>query len=103
MNKPSTNDITGDTIQTKASTRAYRDGHDRIFAPKTPKTPAPNNNNNNPDHIMGGDTNIGTANSCVFKKPDPGGLWVRFKVNKAGTREWYCNHQLEQYYDLYCD
>ena len=35
MNKPTTNDITGDTIQTKASTTAYREGYDRIYKRKS--------------------------------------------------------------------
>ena len=101
MNKPTTNDVTGDIIQTKASTPAYRDGHDRIFSPPTTKPPI--TKNSDPDSIMAGYTNIGTANSCVFKKPDPGGVWVRFKMTSRGTHEWYCNHESRQYYDKYCD
>lgn len=32
------NDITGDSIQTRPSTSAYRDGHERIFGKKDPPT-----------------------------------------------------------------
>lgn len=37
----SRNDITGDTIQTKNSNDAYRDGWDRIFGKKPAEDPAP--------------------------------------------------------------
>lgn len=33
------NDITGDAIKTKASTKAYEDNYDRIFGKKEKKSP----------------------------------------------------------------
>ena len=40
----STNDITGDSLVTKASTDSYRDGWDRIFGDKRPCTCHPEDN-----------------------------------------------------------
>ena len=94
MNKPTNNDITGDPIQTKASTRAYREGYDRIFARPAIKP--------TPSYITRNYTNIGAANGCTFERP-PGGGWVRYAVSKCGNTEWYCNNELKQYYRVYCD
>lgn len=50
----STNDITGDSIRTKASTDAYREGHDRIFGKKAEPYPYKG-------AVCRGDKGLGTA------------------------------------------
>ena len=51
MRKPSTNDITGDKIQTKAATDKYRDEYDRIFGKKEPsRIDVVGQNGNDGDH-----------------------------------------------------
>ena len=44
---------------------------------------------------------IGTENDSRFMKPT--GKWVRFSVNSRGTREWWCDHGLKQFYTVYSD
>jgi len=90
MNNTASNDITGDAIKTKASSQAYREGHDRIFGkPKDMAT------------IKNKYECIGSANSSLFKRPI--GNWVRFNMNSRGTYELWCNHETRQYYNNYCD
>mgnify|MGYP001037884344 FL=1 len=90
MNNTASNDITGDGIKTKASSQAYREGHDRIFGrPKDVAT------------IKSKYECIGSANSSAFKRPI--GNWVRFNMNSRGTYELWCNHETRQYYNNYCD
>ena len=84
------NDITGDRIQTKPSSQAYRDGYDRVFSkPMDVAT------------IKSKYECIGSANSSLFKRPI--GNWVRFNMNSRGTYELWCNHETRQYYNNYCD
>jgi len=90
MNNTASNDITGDAIKTKASSQAYREGHDRIFGkPKDMTT------------IKNKYECIGSANSSAFSRPI--GNWVRFNMNSRGTYELWCNHETRQYYNNYCD
>lgn len=84
------NDTTGDPIQSKPSTKAYRDGYDRAFSkPMDAAT------------IKQRYTKIGTANSETFKRPE--GRWIRFKMNRRGTYELFCCHERKEYYDVYSD
>ena len=122
MDNTATNDITGDTIKTKPSGEAYRAGHERIWGSRSGRT-APNvvvccgarwDGNRidkcqrcsqplTPDAatVMREYQDIGTANDSSFVKPD--GHWVRFNMNRSGTKEVWCDHKLKQFYTVYSD
>ena len=86
----STNDITGDSIQTKPSSQAYREGYDRAFSKPTDAA-----------SIKDQYQNIGLANSSTFKRPE--GRWLSINLNTRGNYElWFC-HELKQYYHNHCD
>jgi hypothetical protein len=56
MKKPSTNDITGDKLQSKVPSDAYRDNYDRIFGKKEPsRIDVIGQNGNEGDHYDGSD------------------------------------------------
>jgi len=84
------NDITGDSIQSKPSSQSYRDGYDRAFSKPTDAAA-----------IKQRYTKIGTANSETFKRQE--GRWIRFKMNRRGTYELFCCHERKEYYDVYSD
>lgn len=84
------NDITGDSIQSKPSSQAYRDGYDRAFS--KPMDAAA---------IKREYRYIGSVNNPLFIRPE--GKWVKFIQNSRGTHESWCDHKLKQYYHVYSD
>jgi len=96
-----TNDITGDPIQTPPPSQAYREGYDRIFSKQKQQQSVPTARQMKAEDIKRQYTNIGTANSVAFSRPE--GRWIRFKMNRRGTYELFCCHERKEYYDVYSD
>jgi len=68
----SQNPITGDHIITKASSKAYRNGYDRIFGKKKEQNP-PNIDLN----VESSDLNVGSKAYYDWSEDKPRNRWIR--------------------------
>jgi hypothetical protein len=68
----SQNPITGDHIITKASSKAYRNGYDRIFGKKKEQNP-PNIDLN----VESSDLNVGSKAYYDWSEDKPPNKWIR--------------------------